>query len=84
MGLQNKKEINELLKIFSKGHNTIFTHKTPKLKIIKDDPDDNKFIKCAVELEAKYIISGDKHLKEIKKYMNIWIVNPMEFLKIMN
>jgi len=80
MGLQNEKEINELLKIFAEGYNLIFTAETPRLEIIKDDPDDNKFIECAVELEAQYIISGDKHLQKIKKYMEILIVSPKEFL----
>ena len=37
----------------------------PKIKItaVKDDPDDNKYLECAVEGEADYIVSGDKHLK---------------------
>ena len=80
MGLQNEKEINELLKIFAGGYQIIFAAQTPHLEIIKDDPDDNKFIECAVELEAQYIISGDKHLQKIRKYFGIAIVNPKDFL----
>lgn len=81
MGLQNDQEIHELLKIFAEGHNIIFTTNTPKIEIIDEDPDDNKFIECAVELEAQYIVSGDNHLKKIKKYMNILIVSPRDFLE---
>ncbi len=84
MGLQNEKEINKLLKIFAEGYHIIFTANTPHLEIVKDDPDDNKFIECAVELEARYIISGDKHLQKIKKYLEILIVNPAEFLEQMH
>ncbi len=83
MGLQNEKEIKELLKIFAEGYNLLFTAKTSRLEIIKDNPDDNKFIECAVELEAQYIISGDKHLQKTKKYLEILIVSPREFLGVM-
>ena len=27
-----------------------------------DDPEDNKFLACAMEAEADYVISGDKYL----------------------
>ncbi len=84
MGLQNEKEIPELFKIFAEGFHLVFTTETPQLSIVKDNPDDNKFIECAVELEAQYIISGDKHLQNIKKYMGIEIVSPREFWDLMN
>ena len=79
-GLQNKSELQQLLKIFSEGHNIIFSATTPSLKIVEQDPDDNMFIECAVALECSHIISGDKHLKLVKNYMGIKIVNPKEFL----
>ena len=79
-GLQNKSELQQLLKIFSEGHNIIFSATTPSLKIVEQDPDDNMFIECAVALECSHIISGDKHLKSVKNYMGIKIVNPKEFL----
>ncbi len=80
LGLQNESELQELLNIFSQGHNIIFSALTPTLKIIEQDPDDNMFIECAVALESSHIISGDKHLKSLKNYMGIKIVNPKEFL----
>jgi len=79
LGLQDEKELEELLSIFAEGFNIIFSADTPVLDIVKDDPDDNKFIECAVALKCSYIISGDKHLKEIKNYMGITILNPKEF-----
>ena len=80
MGLKNEKELGELLNLFRRNHNLIFAGKTPKLKIVKDDPDDNKFIECAVELGAQCIISGDKHLLRLKKYFEIEILKPKDFL----
>jgi len=68
--------------LFAKRYNSIFTTKTPNIKVVDDDPDDNKFLECAVAFDSKIIISGDKHLKEIKKYMAIEIVSPKEFIDL--
>jgi putative PIN family toxin of toxin-antitoxin system len=81
MGLQDERELEELLSLFSHGFHSLFTSKTPELKIIKQDPDDDKFIECAVALKAKYIISGDKALTQLGKYMNIKILSPKQFLE---
>jgi len=48
---------------------------------VKDDPDDDKFIDCAVECSAGYIISGDKHLLSMKKYKGIDIITASAFLE---
>jgi predicted nucleic acid-binding protein len=80
MGLQDDQELEELLSLFSHGFHSLFTAKTPILKIVKKDPDDDKFIECAVALKAGYIISGDKKLTEIERYMNIKIQSPKQFL----
>ena len=80
MGLQNERELEELLSLFAHGFNSLFTGKTPNLKVIEKDPDDDKFIECAVALNSKFIISGDKALQEIKDYMGIKIQSPKQFL----
>jgi len=56
----------------------------PKLKFdfIKDDPEDNKFLDLAYEGKVDYIISGDKHLLELKRFKKIKIVSVREFLKL--
>jgi len=81
VGLKDENEIEELLSFFAKGFNILFTTNTPKIKAVKDDPDDDKFIECAVALKADVIITGDKALKTIGKYMGIKILTPQEFLK---
>ena len=82
LGLQNERELDELLTLFARGLHVVFAAKTPELFVVKDDPDDNKFIECAVALKAKFVISGDKALTSIQNYMGIKIVNPKEFLGI--
>ena len=80
LGLQNEKELDELLSLFAHGYHVIFTAKTPELRVVEKDPDDNKFIECAVALKAEFVITGDKALIEIKEYMVIKIVNPKDFI----
>lgn len=52
-----------------------------KFDIIKDDPADNKFLECAVDSKADYIISGDNHLLKLKEFKGIKIITPAEFVK---
>lgn len=51
-----------------------------KIKLIKEDPDDDKIIKCAIYSGSNFIISGDKHLLKLIKYKEIKIIPPSEFL----
>ena len=81
VGLKDENEIEELLSLFAKGFNILFTTKTPEIKVVKDDPDDDKFVECAVALKAETIITGDKALIAMNKYMEIKILSPQEFLK---
>ena len=80
MGLQNERELEELLSVFAHGFHVLFTSKSPNLNVVEKDPDDNKFIECAVALNAKSIITGDKALQEIKNYMGIQIQSPKQFI----
>ena len=52
-----------------------------KVDVIKDDPDDNKVIECAIESSSDYIITYDGHLLKLKEYKGIKIVKPEEILK---
>ena len=81
---KNSKEISELLALFSKGTNILFTRNPPAINVVKKDPDDNKFIACALKLKADYIITGDSALKEIKTFSNIKILSPSHFLENFN
>lgn len=43
------------------------------------DPDDDKFLECAKDSHALYVVSGDKDLLFIEKYENIQIVTAKDF-----
>jgi len=48
---------------------------------ICSDPDDEKFIECAVASQTKIIISGDKLLLNLSGHKNIEIIKPRLFLE---
>ncbi|TET69226.1 MAG: putative toxin-antitoxin system toxin component, PIN family [Candidatus Aminicenantes bacterium] len=80
LGLKNERELSELLSLFAHGFHVLFSAKTPELHLVEKDPDDDKFIECAVTLKADFVISGDKALIAIQDYMGIRIVTPKKFL----
>ena len=48
---------------------------------ITDDPTDNKFLACALEKKADYIVSRDPHLRNIKHYHGIQIIDAKTFIE---
>ena len=81
VGLKDESELEDLLSFFAKGFNIVFTTSTAKINAVRDDPEDDKFIECAVALRAEVIITGDKALRTMGEYRGIKILTPHEFLK---
>jgi len=75
-----KKEVAQILLDYSMF--TLPIKSLHKVVVIDADPDDNKFIECAVASKAAYIVSGDKHLLNLKNYQGIQIKKAAEFLEI--
>lgn len=48
---------------------------------ICEDPDDNKFIECAIESSCSIIVSGDKHLLKLSGYRDINVLTPKYFVE---
>lgn len=63
---------------------SLLTKDEIKVEVIKDDPEDNKFLSCALEGEADYIVTGDIHLKQLKEYKGVKILTPRFFLEEIN
>ena len=79
LGLEAKL-IQELLELFAAGYNLAFIASTSPLSILEHDPDDNMLFECAVELKAKVIVTGDKAVRNVGRYMDIEVTTPSEFL----
>lgn len=45
-----------------------------------DDPDDDKFLACALASGGDVIVSGDKHLLDVSGYRDIEIPRPRDFV----
>jgi len=52
------------------------------INVVLEDPEDNRILECAVEAKANYIISGDSHLLNLRKYLSVQVLNTAEFLDI--
>jgi putative PIN family toxin of toxin-antitoxin system len=53
---------------------------TQVLAVVTDDPSDNRFLECAEEGGADYVVSGDAHLLAVGEYRGIQILRPAAFL----
>ncbi len=51
--------------------------------LVKDDPEDNMFLDCAIEANVDYLVSGDHHLLSIGKCEGVRIVNPDGFVEVL-
>jgi hypothetical protein len=65
------------------AHLAILTLGEPTLNVIAEDPSDNRYLECAVEGDAEYIVSGDQHLLRLATYQKIRILTPREFLGVL-
>ena len=67
---------NEILAFFE------IVESSKESKRVCRDPNDDKFISCAISASAKYIVSGDKDLSELKKYKTVKMITPSKFLRM--
>jgi predicted nucleic acid-binding protein len=51
------------------------------LNVITGDPSDNRYLECAVEGSADFVVSGDRDLLALQSYEGIAIVQPSVFLE---
>ena len=75
----------EELRLFLDHFRTFASVVEPELtlEVIKNDPDDNRVLECAVAGKASYIVTGDKHLLELEEYQGIEILSPSSFLTLL-
>lgn len=75
-----KNLVQELLELWASGYHLLFTDSTRPLRIVRGDSDDDMLFECAVALEAKAIVTGDKAVRRVGRYMDIEVVTPAEFV----
>ena len=53
------------------------------LTVIVDDPPDNRYLECAVEGNADFLVTGDQLLLDLDGYQGITILTPRAFLDVL-
>ena len=50
--------------------------------LITQDPDDNKFVDCAIAADAEYIVTNDKHFEVLKEtpWPKLLVINIKDFV----
>ncbi|WP_263788170.1 PIN domain-containing protein [Salinibacter grassmerensis] len=76
-----RSEERALIEAFASGEGALRAADPPSIGSVSLDPDDDKFLECALELEAEFIVPRDSDLLELGSYMGIPILTPREFLK---
>ena len=54
-----------------------------ELDVIKEDPDDNRILECAVEAKSSFIVSWDKDLLRLGNYGEVRMVTAKGFMETM-
>ncbi|MEK7469899.1 MAG: putative toxin-antitoxin system toxin component, PIN family [Planctomycetota bacterium] len=53
-------------------------------RIVEADPDDDKYVAAALHGQASFLVSGDRHLLDLKDSRGVRIVKPREFLDVLS
>lgn len=56
---------------------------TVSLDVVKDDPDDNRILECAVTSWSEFVVTGDKDLLRLKQYDSIRILTVADFFNVL-
>jgi putative PIN family toxin of toxin-antitoxin system len=58
---EDKTFTEEVLSAIESAYNVEFVNPVYRFNLIKADPDDNKFVDCAIVANARYIVTNDHH-----------------------
>lgn len=76
---QAEDDIIAVLKLISRAATVL--KPPPSLHVLADEPD-NRILECAVAAQADLIVSGDRHLRDLKKFQGISIVRLADFIRL--
>lgn len=74
----SEEEIRELTSLLLTA--TVMAPGEKTVEVIEEDPDDDYVLSAAIATEAKYIVSGDRHLLDLGSFRDINITTPSEFI----
>lgn len=77
----DEKKIQRFLRLLS--IRTTVIHPLSTMDAVEEDETDNRYLECAVEGRAKYIVTGDNHLLHLGDYQGIIILPPAVFIALL-
>ena len=71
-----------VLETIIESPNVEFFRPTYRFNLITVDPDDNKFVDCAIQANARYIVTNDHHYDILRRidFPKVGIIKLMDFL----
>jgi putative PIN family toxin of toxin-antitoxin system len=72
-------EIGGIIELYQQS----FTVVAPRLRVraVPDDPDDDAVLEAALEAQAPWVVSGDHHLRNLRRWRDITIISPADFAR---
>jgi len=53
-----------------------------RVKVVRRDPDDDKFIECAITGGAEFVVTGDRELLALGSFEDVQVIPLREFLAV--
>ena len=80
--LAGKKTADLVLTTIIECKNVVFLTPYYHFNLITADPDDNKFVDCAIQANAHYIVTNDHHYDVLRQieFPKVGIIKLMDFL----
>ena len=76
----SKKDIEEFIRAIREIASII--NMQSSFAITEEDPKDDIILKTAYDGKADFLISGDRHVKKVKRFRGVRIVSPRQFMSI--
>ena len=79
----NAEIARNVVRAITRLHTTIFQQVYFHFGLIEADPDDNKFVDCAVAVDAEYIVTNDAYFNILKQieWPRLTVIDIKEFTR---
>ena len=84
--LAGKKTADLVLNTIIECKNVVFLTPYYHFNLISADPDDNKFVDCAIQANARYIVTNDHHYDVLRQieFPKVGIIKLMDFIQMIH
>jgi len=84
--LAGEKTADLVLNTILECKNVVFLTPYYHFNLITADPDDNKFVDCAIQANARYIVTNDHHYDVLRQieFPKVGIIKLMDFIQMIH